>query len=349
VFIANKTYGTLNEDKSNVVIFPTSFADQHVDNEWLIGQDKALDPRKYFIICTKLLGNGLSSSPSNTLPPFDKSNFPTVTIHDNIFSQHQLVIQKFGIEKVALVTGWSMGAVQTMEWATSYPNMVERIAPFAGTAKTWPHNQVFIEGLKSIIQFHPEWKNGWYEKPPVSALRTFGRVYAGWGFSQAFYRESLFRELGYSTVEDFIEQFWEQSFINVDANDILTMLWTWQHADISKNDCYQRDFEKALQSIQAYATIMPVTTDLYFTLEDSQFEATQIPNAKFRPIRSKWGHLAGYGLNDQDIRYIDSCIKELLHQSIISFEGERALDYFEVRREDRIEGNQKSPAWKESM
>ncbi|RAL24459.1 hypothetical protein DL897_09070 [Thermoflavimicrobium daqui] len=118
-----------------------------------------------------------------------------------------------------------MGAIQTLEWAASYPNMVERIAPFAGTAKNWPHNCILIDGLKSIIQLHPEWKNDQYTEPPIHVLRTFGRVYASWGFSQAFYRKALYKELGYSTIEDFVEQFWETSFTKFDTDDLLTMLW----------------------------------------------------------------------------------------------------------------------------
>lgn len=108
-FLAYKTYGELNEKKDNVIVYPTAFGDQHGQNEWLIGNGMALDPQKYFIIVPNLLGNGLSSSPSNTPPPFDKANFPQVTIYDNIKFQNRLVTEKFGIQKIALVVGWSMG------------------------------------------------------------------------------------------------------------------------------------------------------------------------------------------------------------------------------------------------
>ncbi|MDQ4127952.1 MAG: hypothetical protein M3151_08420, partial [Actinomycetota bacterium] len=69
--LAYKTYGTLNESKTNVVVYPTRFGGRHTDNEWLIGEGMALDPDKYFIIVPNMLGNGLSSSPSNTPPPYD--------------------------------------------------------------------------------------------------------------------------------------------------------------------------------------------------------------------------------------------------------------------------------------
>lgn len=71
--LAYKTYGTLNEDKSNAIVYPTRFGGRHPDNEWLIGAGMALDPKEYFVIVPNMLGNGLSSSPSNTPPPYDRA------------------------------------------------------------------------------------------------------------------------------------------------------------------------------------------------------------------------------------------------------------------------------------
>jgi homoserine acetyltransferase len=111
----------------------------------------ALDPEKYFIIIPNMVGNGLSSSPSNTPEPYNGSRFPLVTACDNVRVQHRLVTEKFGIKKVALVTGWSMGALQTFHWGALYPDMVERIAPFCGSAKCSRHNFVFLEGVKAAL------------------------------------------------------------------------------------------------------------------------------------------------------------------------------------------------------
>lgn len=314
-FLAYKTYGALNTAKDNVIVFPTSFGDQHYQNEWLIGTNKALNPEKYFIVIPNMLGNGLSSSPSNTASPFDKAKFPHVTIFDNVALQQRLLTERFGVKKVALVTGWSMGAIQAFQWGASYPEMVERLAPFAGTAKTWPHNQVLIDGIRAVLQADAAWNQGMYTAPPELGLRTLGRVYASWGFSQAFYREECHKELGYAALSDFLSQFWEESFIHSDANDLLTMMWTWQHADISRNPLYNGDFALALNSIKARTIVMPVRTDLYFTPEDSEYETGLIPNATYHPIESIWGHLAGFGLNPTDANFIDSALKVLLDRT----------------------------------
>lgn len=310
--LAYKTYGKLNADKSNVIVYPTWYSGQHYDNEWLIGEGMALDPDKYFIIIPNMLGNGLSSSPSNTPPPYDRARFPNVTFYDNVALQHRLVTEQFGIEKIALVVGWSMGAGQTYQWAVSYPDMVERIFPFCGSAKTSLHNIVFLEGVKAALQADAAWAEGWYKEPPTKGLRAVARVYAGWGFSQAFYREKIYLQQGYSSLEDFLVAFWEGFFLRRDANNLLTMLWTWQNGNIGATPGFDGNFEAALGAIKAKAIVMPGQTDLYFPPEDNEYEVKYMPNAQLRAIPSIWGHFAGGGANLVDTQFIDDSIKELL-------------------------------------
>ena len=290
-WLAYETYGELNAAKDNVIVFPTFYGGQHYQNEAIIRPGQALDPSKYFIVVPNMMGNGLSSSPSNTPSPYDRARFPGVSLYDNVSSQHRLVTERFGIEKIALVVGWSMGAQQTYQWGSLYPDMVERIAPICGSAKTSRHNFVFLEGVKAALTADDAWANGWYEKPPLKGLRAMGRVYAGWAVSQAFYREEVYRDIGYSSLEDYLVAFWEGRRLEADANNFLAMLWTWQNADISANDIYQHDFVRALGSIKAKAIVMPGRTDLYFPPEDNEYEVSHMPNAEFRPIESIWGHL----------------------------------------------------------
>ncbi|MHC6152537.1 alpha/beta fold hydrolase [Bradyrhizobium elkanii] len=312
--LAYKTYGQLNAAKDNVIVYPTWYSGQHYDNEWLIGPGRALDPAKYFIIIPNMLGNGLSSSPSNTREPYNGPRFPQVTAYDNVRAQHRLVTEKFGIKHIRLVVGWSMGALQTFHWGALYPDMMDLLAPFCGSAKCSRHNFVFLEGVKAALTADAAWKEGWYTDKPARGLRAAARVYAGWGFSQAFYREQLdIKTLGYSSLEDFLVAFWEGFFLPKDPNNLLTMLWTWQHGDISDNEIYDGDFKAALRAIKAKAYVMPGQTDLYFPPEDSAFEVENMPNAKLVPVPSIWGHFAGGpGTNPVDVDFIDTKLKELL-------------------------------------
>jgi homoserine O-acetyltransferase/O-succinyltransferase len=312
--LAYKTYGTLNAAKDNVIVYPTWFSGQHYENEWLIGAGKALDPDKYFIIVPNMLGNGLSTSPSNAAAPYNKVRFPNITAYDNVRLQHRLVTEKFGIRTLKLVTGWSMGALQTYHWAALYPDMVERILPFQGSAKCSRHNFVFLEGAKAALMADASFKDGWYDTVPAKGLRAFGRVYAGWGFSQTFYRKNLdLNSMGFASLEDFLVGFWEGLFLNRDANNLLTMLWTWQNGDISDNEVFKGDFVKALGSIRARAIVMPASTDLYFPPEDNAYEVQNMPNAELRVLDTVWGHFAGGpGTSPADIEVLDDALKELL-------------------------------------
>ena len=310
--IAYKTHGRLAADKSNVILYPTPYSAQHGDIEWLIGPGKALDPDKYFIVVLDQIGNGASSSPSNTPPPQDHSRFPIVTNLDNVAAQFRLVTEKFGLDKIALVVGWSMGAQQTFQWAVSHPDRVERIAPSCGTARTTPHNAVFLEGLRATLTLDATWLNGDYENPPVAGIRAFARVYAGWGFSQPFYKRELYRQMGFGSLEEFLTGFWEKRFLRRDANNLLSMLRTWKLNDVGATPGFDGSLERALASIKAKATVMVGQTDLYFPPDDAEAEAAMIPGARYRVIRSVWGHQAGNGLNPEDAQFVDAEIKKLL-------------------------------------
>jgi homoserine O-acetyltransferase len=310
--LSYKTHGQLNAAKSNVILYPTSFAAQHGDIEWIIGPGRALDPGRYFVIVLDQLGNGLSSSPSNTPPPQDRMRFPTITVQDDIAAQHRLVTEEFGIRRVALVTGWSMGAQQAFQWAASHPDMVERIAPFCGTAKTTPHNAVFLEGVRAALTADAGWMAGDYGDQPARGMRALARVYAGWGFSQPFYKRELYRQMGFSSLEDFLTGFWEKRYMHRDANNLLSMLRTWQLNDVGATPGFGGSAERALSAIKAKATVMAGQTDLYFTPEDIEADAARIPGSRFRVIPSVWGHMAGAGVNTADSRFIEDEIKALL-------------------------------------
>ena len=311
--LAYKTHGTLDAAKSNAIVYPTSYGAQHYDLEWAVAPGKALDPTRYFIVIVNKFGNGLSSSPSNTPPPFDRARWPHFTMTDNVRVQGRLLREVFGIERVRLVYGFSMGAQQALHWGALFPDRVERIAAICGSAKTSPHNLVFLEGVKAALTADPAWQDGWFATPPLRGFQAMGRIYAGWGLSQAFYREEEWRKLGFSSLEDFLVGSWEANFRRRDANDLLAMLWTWQHADISANELYSGDLAKALGAITADALVMPCETDLYFTVEDNRREVAQMPHAELRPIPSIWGHRAGNpSQNPVDAKFLDDAVRDLL-------------------------------------
>ncbi|KAF4634415.1 hypothetical protein G7Y89_g3691 [Cudoniella acicularis] len=297
------------------------------DNEWLIGEEHVLNPKKYFIIVTALFGNGQSTSPSNS----DIKPFPRITFYDNVKAQHKLVTEHLGIKHAKAVLGWSMGAGQTYQWATMYPDFMDICVPFCGSAKTSLHNQVFLEGVKSAllaarknlsagscqdgILSQDEKYRTWTAEEKEVGLKAFGRGYAGWGFSQAFYRKKLYESvLGFKSLEDFMMNFWEAWALSKDPENLLVMLYTWQAGDCSQQEPYNGDFSAAMQAIKAKTLVLPCKTDLYFPPEDSEIEVANMKEGvgRMEAFPSIWGHWAGGpGDSQEDVKWLDEKLREI--------------------------------------
>jgi homoserine O-acetyltransferase len=277
------SYGELNKAGDNCVLIPTYYTGTHESYARMIGAGRALDPDRYFIVIPNMFGNGVSSSPSNHAGHSD------VTIAGNVACQHAL-LTALGVRQIALVYGWSMGAMQGYEWAASYPRMVNSLLAVCGSAKCWPLNFVFLEGVKAAMGDDGD-------------RAAFGRAYAGWAYSAQFYRDELYKPLGFASLEAFL-QFWEDDHLAYDHRDLLAMLWTWQNADLGA---------PALGGIAARTIIMPADTDMYFTEAEARLEAAAIANAQLRVLRSPYGHCAGApGRFPAESAQVEQAIRELL-------------------------------------
>lgn len=307
------TEGTLNADRSNAVLIPSWYGGNDEDSSAIMtGPGRAIDPERHFIIFTNLLGGGRSSSPSNTAPPYERGRFPRVTLLDNVRLQHRLVTEALGLERLRLVTGASMGACQTYQWAATYPDMVRAAVPMAGSARTAEYNRLFLLSLRRALELDPEFREGFYDRPPVAGLRVFSTIYAGWGLSEPFYRNKLYRGFGARTFAEFVANFWEPIFLKTDANDLLCMLDTWFTGDIADNATYDGDLDAALGAIKAKTIILQVDLDRYFPPEDAMYEASKIPGAECVVLRSDWGHMATGAPQEQD--NIDAVLRRALEE-----------------------------------
>ncbi|KAI5480470.1 zinc finger, RING-type and FHA domain containing protein [Pseudohyphozyma bogoriensis] len=327
-FIAYKTFGS--PDKP-AILYPTWYSGFIKDNEWLISKGhKSLNPENYFIIIPAMFGNSQSSSPSNHALGV---KFPHTSMYDNVRAQHELVTKEFKITKLFAVLGWSMGAGQTFQWCVAYPDMVERAVPFCGAARTAHHNITFLRSLILTLQLDPAYKAGNYAvgDQPQAGKEAFAAIYSAWGFSQAFYREELFKGAPYhcATRDQFMDSFWTPLFAHKDANNLLHMLRTWIAADITctpdkpfthdpqAGRSSTEDYIRALDSIKAKILVVPCRTDLYFPPEDSEFEVKYIgSNAKLDVMESIWGHFAGGpGDNPEDVMDLDGKIARFFEET----------------------------------
>src|SRR5580693_8136085 len=271
------TYGKLNAAKDNVVLLPSHYMADFHGYEWLIGADKALDPSKLFLVATELFGNGNSSSPSNTPEPFHGPRFPVTTIRDNVEAVHRLLTEELKITHLRAIIGFSMGAQQAFQWAVSYPEFAGRIVATSGTAKTYPHGIVRLEGQIAALTADAAFEGGDYKTPPKKGLEAFGMVWAGWLYSQEWWRRELWRASRRpgTTFEQVMNGF-HTSFA-ADANDYILQARTWQRHNVGTTPGFDGDVERALRSIEAPLLYMPSESDLYFPVGDARYEAPFIP------------------------------------------------------------------------
>ncbi len=311
--LAYQVYGELNSARDNLILYPTSYGASHWDLDWAIGSQSILDPARYCIVIPNQLGNGLSTSPSNMSAPFTHGHAPAFSHLDNISAQDRLLREVFGVEEIALVYGWSMGGQQALHWGAVHPSRVKRICATCTSARTSPHNRLFLESLKAALTADAAWDGTHFTSHPIRGLEAFAIIYASWAISQTFYRQEGWREMGFSSRDDFVLRAWIGRFAERDPMDLLSMINTWIASDISANNTYQGDLEAALGAITADSIIMPGDHDLYFTLEDSEIETAQMPNAELRPIRSIHGHRAGNPVQSPaDAAFIRKAVADLL-------------------------------------
>jgi homoserine O-acetyltransferase len=307
------TYGHLNAARDNAVLLPSHYMATHRGYEWLIGPGRALDPSRLFLVATELFGNSHSSSPSNTPEPFHGPRFPITTIRDNVEAVHRLLAEDLGVTHLRAVIGFSMGAQQAFQWAVSYPAVADRIVATSGTARTWPHGIVRLEGQIAALTADPAFKGGEYTSPPQKGIEAYGMVWLGWLYSQEWWRRELWKiNAPGNTLDQEIESRRRTFFAGRDANDLILQARTWQRHDVGSTPGFQGDLERALRSITVPVLYMPSETDLYFPVGDARFEAQFISRVSFVPIPSLWGHPAGAGASPDDGRFLNESVRHFL-------------------------------------
>lgn len=313
--LAYATWGELNAAKDNAILITTWYTGTHQPwRDVYIGPGHALNPDKYFIIAVNQIGNGLSTSPHNATgenASIGMSNFPRLSIGDDVVAQERLLREKFGIESLALVTGGSMGAQQTYEWAVRFLDKVRRAAPIAGTAAMTPHCQLFNDLVTDSILSDPAFHGGEYKSNTelVQAVRRQALVWAVMGFSPAFLKHEVYKAAGLENKEQFVA-FLEGYFTPLDPNSMLVQAAKWRYGTVA--DHTGGDLAAALDRITARMFVMPIDHDMFFPVADHVAEQELIKGSELRVIADIVGHFGLLGLNPEFIKQVDGHLNDLL-------------------------------------
>ena len=197
ITLAYETWGTLSENRDNVILIAHAFSgDAHAAShpqtkddkpgwwEFLIGPGKGIDTNKYFVMCSNILGSCMGSTGPSSLNPATETpyglDFPMVTIGDMVHAQ-KILLDSLGIHQLLAVIGGSVGGMQVLEWCRRYPQMVRAAVPIASTMRHSALAIAFNEIARQAIMADPLWNHGNYysgEKPDhgLAVARMVGHV-----------------------------------------------------------------------------------------------------------------------------------------------------------------------------
>ncbi|MBV8735106.1 MAG: alpha/beta fold hydrolase [Solirubrobacterales bacterium] len=288
--LAYRTHGTLAPRRDNAILFAHMYSGTPASLDHWIAGGRALDPTRWFIICPGQLGNGESSSPSTTA-----GRFPELTIGDDVTAQHRLVAERLGIERLALVLGFSMGAQQAYEWAVRFPERVRRVAVFAGLARTTPANDLLVAAAAEALA--------------AGGTKQHAHFWAATALSAELFRREAWRDAGYQSVADLVTRLFEEDFAGRDPADLLAQLAKWRRADVARHT--DGDLAAALDRITARVAITAFSHDNVFPVADCRAEQELIAGSSLRVVQSVWGHYA-WGMTEAATTQIEQIVADLL-------------------------------------
>jgi len=308
--ISYVTHGTLNAKKSNAILMVTAISGNHHRLDFLIGPGKALDTDKYFIVCTDAIGNGLTTSPSNSsAQPHMK--FPKFLIRDMVTSQKKLM-EHLGIDHVVAVIGPSMGGMQTLQWGVSHPAFMDALVALVPLARTPAWTVTVLEATRKAIMLDPAWQNGDYTEPPENGIRLWRDILNFLSArSPEVSRDQFPNQLD---VLPFL-QAQETALIKAfDANDWIYQTWAYDRHDVGTTPGMNGDIVKALRAIKAKTLIMTGTKDLLNPEWEPQDAARYIRDVRVMTISpgTVTGHAAAGGAFPADVDYLNREIGQFL-------------------------------------
>ena len=276
--IGYRTFGKLNTDKSNAITYLCGLT-MNTGMLQTFVPGMLVDTTKYYLILIDALGNGFSSSPSSSAKQ-PRLQFPEFSIKDMVESQHKLLTEKMGIQHLVAVSGVSMGAIQSFQWAVDYPDFMDKVLPYLGTPKPGGYDLLWSNTYLRAIKMDPAYKNGNYESQPI--LEVAPHIAEMVNSSPEFVTNTIPMEKfydNYSKVE---------KAATFDWNNMVRQLGAILKYDITKSS--NGSLEETAKKIKAKMLIINVKKDHTVNPIIPQKFASMLTNAKYIELDDAGGH-----------------------------------------------------------
>jgi homoserine O-acetyltransferase len=304
------THGKLSEGGNNAVLVTVSLTGNHHRLDFLIGEGKALDPERYFIVCVDPLGNGLSSSPSNSEKQHGM-RFPRFCIRDMVNLQYRLLTEELGVSALLSVVGASMGGMQALQFAVSYPDFMRTVVAMTPMARTAPWAVAVVETARRALLADPAWDGEQFIDYPA-------RGWAAWSGIMSVLAGRTPRALAELIDKPLDTLKWMDKVTadnranGFDATDWLYQSWAYQAHDVGTTGDFHGDTVSALQSIRTRVLVLAPRLDLFNPVQCAQEAADEIPGAVMVEIPSDQGHQAAATASKDDMQFLNEEIGDFL-------------------------------------
>ncbi len=273
-----RTFGELNSDKSNVIVYPTWFGGTSEQIGTLLSKYRFVDTTKYFVIAIDALGNGISSSPSNY--DGDDRVFDNLTIRDMVNAQYKFLTEQLGYDKVFAVIGGSMGSMQALEWGTSHPDFMKKIIAYLSSPKVSSYDLLWINTQLNI--FNTGRLSGISDRKIKKNLDMMTAVISR---TPAYYIEKY----DDNEINKFLSSFDKEPPKEFSLDNYICQLKAIMRHDISVH--FDNSIEDAAEALKADLFIIVSETDMMVNPAEA-IKFAELTKARLLILRNNCGHMA---------------------------------------------------------
>ena len=278
--IGYRTWGTLNTQQTNAILFPTWFSGNSSNLANFVGADKIIDPAKFFLIAVDALGDGVSSSPSNSENQH-ATRFPHITVADMVNAEYRLASEVLHLKHLYAVMGISMGGMQTFEWMVKYPAFMDVAIPIVGSPRLTSYDLLLWQAEVEAAQDDPLFQGGNYAQAPKLPLVEF--IHTMNASTPAYYARTISRD----DYEQKQEEYYTKGILPFDANDWVAQLEAMIHHDVAHGG----SLEAAAKKVKARVLVVVAAQD-HMVNPLPALDFAPLIHAQTLVLESDCGHLS---------------------------------------------------------